>query len=37
MLSIYARGMSTRDTRDHLAKVYGTEVSPELISAGGRV
>lgn len=32
VISMYARGMSTRDIRDHLAEVYGTEVSPELIS-----
>lgn len=32
ILSLYARGMSTRDIRDHLAEVYGAEVSPALIS-----
>jgi len=32
ILSLYARGMSTRDIRDHLAEVYGAEVSPGLIS-----
>jgi putative transposase len=32
ILSLYARGMTTRDIRAHLAEVYGTEVSPALIS-----
>src|SRR5262249_19090367 len=32
ILSLYARGMTTRDIRAHLAEVYGTEVSPGLIS-----
>ncbi|WKK27747.1 IS256 family transposase [Streptomyces olivoreticuli] len=32
VLSLYARGMSVRDIRSHLAKMYGTEVSPDLIS-----
>ncbi|WP_370340929.1 IS256 family transposase [Catenulispora sp. MAP5-51] len=32
ILSLYARGMSTRDIRDHLAEVYGADVSPALIS-----
>jgi putative transposase len=30
--SMYARGMSTREIRDHLQEIYGIEVSPDLIS-----
>jgi putative transposase len=32
ILSLYARGMTTRDIQAHLAEVYGAEVSPALIS-----
>jgi putative transposase len=32
ILSLYARGMTTRDIGAHLAEVYGAEVSPALIS-----
>jgi putative transposase len=32
VLALYARGMSTRDIQAHLRELYGTEVSPELIS-----
>jgi putative transposase len=32
ILSMYARGMSTRDISQHLKEIYGTEVSAELIS-----
>ncbi|MFB7335690.1 IS256 family transposase [Streptomyces adustus] len=32
VLSLYARGMSVRDIRSHLAQIYGVEVSPDLIS-----
>jgi putative transposase len=32
ILSLYARGMSVRDIQAHLAELYGTEISPELIS-----
>ncbi|MET9046037.1 IS256 family transposase [Streptomyces sp. NPDC004362] len=32
ILSLYARGMSVRDIRSHLASLYGIEVSPDLIS-----
>ena len=32
VLSLYARGMTTRDICDHLAEIYGVEVSPDLIS-----
>jgi putative transposase len=32
ILSMYARGMSTRDIQGHLQEIYGIEVSPTLIS-----
>ena len=32
IISLYAKGMSTRDIQAHLQKIYGTDVSPELIS-----
>ena len=32
ILSLYSRGMTTRDIEEHLREVYGTEVSRELIS-----
>jgi len=32
VLALYARGMSVRDIQAHLQELYGTEVSPELIS-----
>jgi len=32
IVSMYARGMSTRDIRAHLEEIYGVDVSPELIS-----
>ena len=32
ILSMYARGMSTRDIEAHLAEIYGVNVSPTLIS-----
>ena len=32
ILSLYSRGMTTRDIEEHLKEVYGTEVSRELIS-----
>lgn len=32
VLALYARGMSTREIQGHLEDLYGTEVSPELIS-----
>jgi putative transposase len=31
VLSLYARGMTTRDIQAHLAEVYGAEVSPALV------
>jgi putative transposase len=33
ILSLYARGMTTRDIRAHLAEIYGADVSPALISS----
>jgi len=33
ILSMYARGMSTREIVGHLRELYGVEVSPDLISA----
>jgi putative transposase len=32
-LSLYARGLSTREIQAHLRELYGTEISPELVSA----
>ena len=32
ILSMYARGMSTREIQGHLEEIYGIEVSPTLIS-----
>ena len=32
ILSMYARGMSVREIQAHLVEIYGTEVSPDLIS-----
>ncbi len=32
VLSLYARGLSTREIQAHLAEIYGTQVSPDLIS-----
>jgi putative transposase len=32
ILSMYARGMSTREIQGHLQEIYGAEVSPSLIS-----
>jgi len=33
IVSMYARGMSTREIAGHLRELYGIEVSPDLISA----
>jgi len=33
IISMYARGMSTREIVGHLRDLYGIEVSPDLISA----
>ena len=32
VISMYARGMSTREIQGHLKELYGVEVSPDLIS-----
>jgi putative transposase len=32
VLGLYAKGMTTRDIRAHLAEIYDVEVSPDLIS-----
>jgi putative transposase len=32
IVSMYARGMSTREIQGHLEEIYGVEVSPALIS-----
>jgi len=32
IISMYARGMTTRDIQGHLMEIYGVEVSPDLIS-----
>lgn len=32
MISLYARGMSTRDLHDQLNDLYGIEVSAEMVS-----
>ena len=32
ILSMYARGMTTRDIQGHLLEIYGVEVSPTLVS-----
>src|SRR5215475_4227309 len=32
ILSMYARGMTTREIQSHLHEIYGVEVSPSLIS-----
>jgi putative transposase len=32
IISLYARGMTTRDIQSHLEEIYGIEVSPALIS-----
>ena len=33
IVSMYARGMTTRDIQGHLEEIYGVEVSPALISS----
>ncbi|MBN2546967.1 MAG: IS256 family transposase [Spirochaetes bacterium] len=32
ILSMYSRGMTTRDIQEHLKDIYGVDVSPDLIS-----
>jgi putative transposase len=33
IVSIYARGMSTREIQGHLRELYGIDISPDLVSA----
>ena len=33
MLSLYVRGMTVREIQGHLQEMYGTEISPSLISS----
>jgi putative transposase len=33
IIAVYARGMSTSEIQAHVREFYGTEISPELISA----
>lgn len=33
IISLYARGLTVREIQSHLEEIYGTEVSPSLISA----
>ncbi len=33
IISLYARGMTTREIQGHLQEIYGTEISPVLVSA----
>ena len=33
LLSLYARGMTTREIQGHLEELYGTEVSPQLFQS----
>jgi putative transposase len=32
VLSLYGRGMTVRDIQEHVSELYGTEISPDLIS-----
>lgn len=32
VLALYARGMTTREIQGHLQEIYGTEISPQLVS-----
>jgi len=32
IISMYARGMSTRDIQDHIEEIYGVEISPTMVS-----
>ena len=33
IISLYARGMSTREIQGHVRELYGIEISPDLVSA----
>jgi putative transposase len=32
VISLYARGMSTREIEDHVKQIYGVEISPQFVS-----
>ena len=32
VISLYARGMSTREIEDHVKQIYGIEISPQFVS-----
>jgi putative transposase len=32
IISLYSRGLSTRDIQEHLTEIYGVEISPDLVS-----
>ena len=32
VISLYARGMSTREIEDHVRQIYGVEISPQFVS-----
>src|SRR4029077_3172431 len=33
IIALYARGMNTREIAEHVGELYGTEISPDLVSA----
>ena len=36
ILSLYSRGLSTREIQSHIEEIYGVEVSPDLVSTSHR-